>query len=474
MISAALPDLLLVDDDPLIVDTLSIVLGQSFVVHAAGSRSEAIELVRRLPAAPPLALVDLGLPPTPHAPEEGYRLISALLAHAPAMKIIVLTGQAEAAAGRHARALGATEFISKPASPDRLREALFHALRANTAETSGSPPKAESLVALMGQSAPMQALKTQIRLYAESPFPVLIEGESGTGKEVAAGGLHGLSSRRDKPYLALNCAAIAPSLVEPTLFGYAKGAFTGAQSAKAGYFEDARDGTLFLDEIGELPLELQAKLLRVLENGEYNRVGETQSRKSMARVIAATNRDLRAEAKKGAFRADLYHRLSVFTIGMPPLRDLGADKLALLAHFRALYSVAAGAGEFTLDARAQRLWLDYPFPGNVRELRNVVIRLVTKFRNRTVGVDDLAPELDSGATLLSADEHEIEDLAETARRELGGRGAFNLDDRLAAWERAYVAAAMKLAGGNVSQAARMLGLNRTTLYSRMAVLEREG
>ena len=147
---------------------------------------------------------------------------------------------------------------------------------------------------------------------------------------------------------------------------------------------------------------------------------------------------------------------------------------ALLAHFRALYSAAADAGEFTLDARAQRLWLDYPFPGNVRELRNVVIRLVTKFRNRTVGVEDLAPELDSGATLLSVDEFEIEDLAETARRELGGRGAFNLDDRLAAWERAYVAAAMKLAGGNVSQAARMLGLNRTTLYSRMAVLERGG
>jgi transcriptional regulator with GAF, ATPase, and Fis domain len=159
------------------------------------------------------------------------------------------------------------------------------------------------------------------------PFPVLIEGESGSGKERVASSLHQLSPRAAKPYLALNCAAISPTLVEPTLFGYAKGAFTGATSARAGYFEEAENGTLFLDEIGELPLELQAKLLRVLENGEYQRVGETQPRFSNARVVAATNRDLRAEIKAGRFRADLYHRLSVFSIAVPPLREMGEDKL---------------------------------------------------------------------------------------------------------------------------------------------------
>ena len=167
----------------------------------------------------------------------------------------------------------------------------------------------------------------QLAQFAGSPFPVLIEGESGSGKELVAQSLHRPSARADKPYFALNCAAIAPTLVEPTLFGHAKGAFTGALANKAGYFEDARDGTLFLDEIGELPLEIQAKLLRVLENGEYQRVGETASHVSRARVIAASNRDLRQEVRKGNFRPDLYHRLSVFTLGVPPLREMASAKL---------------------------------------------------------------------------------------------------------------------------------------------------
>ena len=477
----SMPALLLVDDDPLIVDSLSIMLGQEFNVLAAGTREEAVSLVRGLAVAPPLALIDLGLPPTPHDPGEGYKLITALLTHAPTMKIIVLSGQSGDAQGRRARALGAIDFVSKPATLATLVRALREALEACAAEREEERPLANApidalqidpLSALIGQSPPMVRLKTQIRLYAESPFPVLIEGESGSGKEIAAASLHRLSRRGSKPYLALNCAAIAPSLVEPTLFGYAKGAFTGALTPKAGYFEDAQDGTLLLDEIGELPLELQAKLLRVLENGEYNRVGETQSRQSRARIVAATNRDLRAESKQGRFRPDLYHRLSVFTIRVPPLRDLGPDKLALLVHFRALYSGGTEGGEFTLTAAAQRLWLDYPFPGNARELRNVVIRLATKYPAAAVDAGDLEAELDSGATLFAVPGDGHDSLDDAALVELDRRGGFNLDHRLSSWERAYIGAAMKLANGNVSQAARLLGVNRTTLYSRMAALER--
>jgi transcriptional regulator with GAF, ATPase, and Fis domain len=181
------------------------------------------------------------------------------------------------------------------------------------------PPEIDD--GLIGESAPMQKLRAQLRQFAASPFPVLIEGESGSGKELAAAALHRLSERAAKPYLALNCAAISPSLVEATLFGHSKGAFTGASGSRAGYFEDASDGTLFLDEIGELPLDLQPKLLRVLENGEFQRIGETQARHSSARIIAATNRDLKKEVREGRFRADLYHRLSVFTIAIPALRD---------------------------------------------------------------------------------------------------------------------------------------------------------
>jgi DNA-binding NtrC family response regulator len=458
------PALLVVDDDPLITDTLAFALGPDFEVLACESRSNAIDLLRQLPSAPRLALVDLGLPPSPHTPDEGFALIGDLLAHAPGMKIFVLSGQNDAANARHARALGAFEFVAKPADPALLKKLLSRALEVPAGED----------VDLVGSSPALAKLKNQIAQFAAAPYPVLIEGESGSGKELVAANIHRLSPRSSRPYLTLNCAAISPTLVEPTLFGYVKGAFTGAQGNKAGYFEDAQDGTLLLDEIGELPLELQAKLLRVLENGEYQRVGETQSRISRCRVIAATNRDLRREVKKGAFRADLYHRLSVFTLGVPPLRDMEADKLALLNHFRRHYAARASAQPFELDEAATRRWQQYEFPGNVRELRNVVIRLATKYAGQRVSPADLEAELDleldadpaaGGASAPAGS------ILEQATRLLERGGAFNLDQTLKAWERAYIEAALRLTRGNVSQAAKLLGVNRTTLYSRMSTAE---
>jgi len=446
--------LLIVDDDPLITDTLSFALGAHFEVAACASRAEAIARLREMPAAPRLALVDLGLPPAPHAPDEGFQLIADLLAHSPAMRIFVLSGQNDAANARHARALGAWDFVAKPADPALLRRLLEHALEAPAAE------QAE----LVGASPALAKLKSQIAQFAASPYPVLIEGESGSGKELVAASLHRLSPHATRPYLTLNCAAIAPTLVEPTLFGYAKGAFTGASANKAGYFEDAQDGTLFLDEIGELPLELQAKLLRVIENGEYQRVGETQARQSRCRVIAATNRDLRREAKHGAFRADLYHRLSVFTLGVPPLRELDDDKVLLLEHFRRLCAAQAARQPFELDAPAAQRWRRYDFPGNVRELRNIVIRLTAKYAGQRVGEAELAAELDLEAGAGPAAEGP---LLEQAQRQLERASGFSLDQTLKAWEKSYIQAALRLTHGNVSQAAKLLGVNRTTLYSRM-------
>jgi DNA-binding NtrC family response regulator len=449
------PSLLVVDDDPLITDSLAFALGPDYEVLAVESRGQAIELLRQLPRAPQLALVDLGLPPAPHSPEEGFRLIADLLAHSPAMKIFVLSGQNDAANARHARALGAWEFIAKPSDPVALKRVL------DRAAAVSAPLDTE----LIGSSAPIEKLRSQIAQFAASPFPVLIEGESGSGKELVAQSLHRLSTRSARPYFALNCAALAPTLVEATLFGYAKGAFTGAAAAKSGYFEDAQDGTLFLDEIGELPLEMQAKLLRVIENGEFQRLGETQQRVSRARVITATNRDLRQAMKQGSFRADLYHRLSVLSLQVPPLRELEGDKLALLEHFRQLYARQSGVPPFTLDETAQAHWLRYAFPGNVRELRNIVIRLTTKYGGQRLSAGELEPELDleapqpapgaGGATV------------ELALRQLERAGSFNLDETLKAWERGYIAAALRLTRGNVSQAAKLLGVNRTTLYSRM-------
>ena len=300
------PTLLLVDDDPLITETFCILLQADFEILSAATRRQAIETVRAQPEPPALALVDLGLPPCPHRPDEGFALIADLLAHAPAMRILVLSGQNEELHARHARALGALEFIAKPAPPDRLRQILLEA-----ASAAQAAPALPEPIGLIGRSPPLQRLLEQVDQFAAAPYPVLIEGESGTGKERVAERLHHTSARRGRAYLTLNCAAIAPSLMESLLFGHVRGTFTGATANRSGYFEDAVDGTLFLDEIGELPLELQPKLLRVLENGEFKRVGETQARFSNARVIAATNRDLREEVRAGRFRADLYHRLSL-------------------------------------------------------------------------------------------------------------------------------------------------------------------
>jgi DNA-binding NtrC family response regulator len=472
------PSLLIVDDDPLITDTLAYALGKDFDVLISDSREKAVSLVRRQPAPPQLALVDLGLPPVPHRPEEGFALIAELLAHSPAMKILVLSGQNDAANARHARTLGATDFVAKPCEAEGLKRLLLHALEIRTAELSGgAEAKGEQL---LGASPILEKLKSQISQYADSPFPALIEGESGSGKEVVANSLHRLSCRKDKPWFALNCAAIAPTLVEPTLFGYCKGAFTGANANKSGYFEDAQEGTLFLDEIGELPLELQAKLLRVLENGEFQRVGETQQRTSRARVIAATNRDLRQEIRNGRFRADLYHRLSVFSISVPPLREMGEDKTLLLAHFTRYYAEQAKLAPFTLDAGAAELWRAYRFPGNVRELKNIVIRLTTKYPGQRLSTLELEPEFEPAAPQQTpampaepGPPGDLQTLIEQAQRHLQRERHFNLDEVLKAWELGYIQAAMRLTHGNVSQAAKMLGINRTTLYSRMEQQERK-
>lgn len=473
----AKPALLIVDDDPMIADTLGYFLAGDFLITSVGSRSEAIRWIQDQPVPPRLALVDLGLPPLPHRPKEGFLLISELLARVPQMRIVVLSGQNDSANARHARALGAVEFIAKPAPPDQLRTMLLQLF-----DLSASGEQASELP-MIGTSLAMQKLRSQLKQYADSPYPVLVEGESGSGKELAAASLHKLSRRASHPYLTLNCAAIAPTLVEAALFGHVKGAFTGAVSARSGFFEEAGEGTLLLDEIGELPLELQPKLLRVLENGEYQRVGETTPRLARARIIAATNRDLKQEVRAGGFRADLYHRLSVFSIAIPPLRELGEDRLLLLNHFSEEIALQLGQRGFELSPEAKRLWLDYAFPGNVRELRNIAIRLATRHPGRIVSANDLAEEFDPSAVpqleaangcptdAVSPDQNRLVALAIRHLQEQNG--SFSLDNVLKRWEGAYIEAARQLATGNMSQTARMLGINRTTLYNRLETLARE-
>jgi DNA-binding NtrC family response regulator len=461
------PTLLLVDDDPLIGESLAFMLADDFDVRVRESRGDAITLVRSGEFIPQLALIDLGLPPVPHLPTEGFKLLGELLAWSPKIRVLVLSGQNEETNARRARALGAIELVPKPCEPIRLRKLLLDALDTPVDEPlSSSQEVAHSLI---GDSPPMQNLRNQIDLYASSIFPTLVEGESGSGKERVAAALHYLSPRASLPFLVLNCGAISANLVEPTLFGHTKGAFTGATTNKAGYFEDAGSGTLFLDEIGELPLELQPKLLRVLENGEYQRVGDTQPRRALARIVAATNRDLRAEVKAGRFRADLFHRLSVFSIVVPPLRDLGLDRFKLLEHFRQQYAAGNRTQPFVLEDAARDAWLGYAFPGNVRELKNIVIRLTAKYAGYAA---DLSREFElPNAEALSG----LADLERfDPKLEIANNPAFNLDQTLAALELKYIEAAIELSAGNMSQAARVLGVSRSTLYSRIEVLRPSG
>ena len=473
-----LPTLLIVDDDALIVDSLAFFLGRAFHILSASTRGEALDRLAQSATRPVAALIDLGLPPLPHRPDEGFALISDLLAREPEIRIVVLSGQNDDVNARHARVLGAADFVAKPADPQGLLQLLLR-LVAVGAATPTIQPAGDAL--LIGDSRAMTDLRRQMRQCASAPFPVLIEGESGSGKELVASALHRLSDRAGRPYLALNCAAIAPSLVEPTLFGHAKGAFTGATGARAGYFEEAADGTLFLDEVGELPLDLQPKLLRVLENGEYQRVGETQSRTSRARIITATNRDLKNEVREGRFRADLYHRLSVFTVGVPPVRNLDDDRFLLLDHFRNSFARQFSVAPFSLSADARQLWRDYLFPGNVRELRNIVIRLTAKHPATEISHAALQDELDiaDAATGIGAampgrpaDPADFEALALAHLSSADKREDFSLDRLLRHWERAYIKAAQQLAQGNLSQAAKLLGVNRTTLYNRIETLSR--
>ena len=455
---------LLVDDDPLIVESLGFMLGQRYDVVTAETRDAAMRQLSALAQCPELALVDLGLPPYPHKPEEGFELIKELIKKNPSIKILVLSGQDADVNIQHALTLGAVDFIAKPADPDLLLSRLQHQQRLHAIEIKR---ETQADTRLVGRSAGIEAVRNQIQQFADSPFPVLIEGESGTGKEMIARELHERSKRSNRPYMVINCAAIAPDLLEAQLFGHRKGAFTGAESEHKGFFIEVGKGTLFLDEIGELPLELQSKLLRVLETGEFYRVGETQVQHSDARIVAATNKVLSEEVSAGSFRADLYHRLSILHIRMPPLRDREEDKQLLLDHFQQLY--ADTVPPFSFDPKAVQLWNSYAFPGNVRELRNIVIRLGTKYPGAVVTRRQLNDELETQLSAETLSEHGPSLTDEYIVRKIEA-GELRLDELLSDIESRCIRIALEKCNNNVSKAAEALHVNRTTLYSRVQKL----
>jgi len=456
--------LLLVDDDPLILEGLGFVLRKQYKMITADSRHQAMEKVQQADELPTVALIDLGLPPYPHKPDEGFTLIRELLSLHPNMKILVLSGQDNDVNIQHALTIGAVDFIAKPAEPDLLLARLRHHQRLYEIDQRRD---AESTVSIIGDSVAMQVVNNQISQFTDSPFPVLLEGASGTGKELVARALHENSQRSAEPYLAINCAAIAPDLLEAQLFGHAKGAFTGAAQAHDGFFIEAGKGTLLLDEIGELPMQLQGKLLRVLESGEFYRIGETKELSSQARIIAATNKNLSEEVKAGNFRNDLYHRLSILNIQLPPLNLRGDDAFLLLNTF--IESYAGTVSPFVLDDSAREVWQQYDYPGNVRELRNIVIRLGTKYPGKSVNKDQLCAELETQLSAVSLTDQATAVSDETISQQISA-GEFDLDELLGEIESRCIRIALEMNGSNVSKAAKALKINRTTLYSRVQKL----
>ncbi len=456
--------ILLVDDDPLITEGLGFMLRKQYQLITAESRHQAIEKMGQLESLPSLALIDLGLPPCPHKPDEGFALIRELLLLQPNMKVLVLSGQDNDVNIQHALAIGAVDFIAKPAEADLLLARLQHHQRLHEIDQQRD---AQKTVSIIGDSVAMQMVNNQISQFADSPFPVLIEGASGTGKELVAKALHENSKRCGEPYLAINCAAIAPDLLEAQLFGHAKGAFTGAVQEHKGFFIEVGQGTLLLDEIGEMPMVLQSKLLRVIESGEFYRIGETSELHSQARIIAATNKNLIEEVKNGNFRNDLYHRLSILNIQLPALNVRGDDVFLLLNTF--IESYADTVSPFVLDDGARELWQQYDYPGNVRELRNIVIRLGTKYPGQSVNKEQLIAELETqlSASALADNATSVSDEMIKQQIQLD---EFDLDKLIDEIESRSIRIALEMNENNVSKAAKALKINRTTLYSRVQKL----
>lgn len=456
--------LLLVDDDPLILEGLGFMLRKHYKMVTAETRQQALEKINQQDKLPSLALIDLGLPPCPHKPDEGFALIRELLILQPNMKVLVLSGQDNDVNIQHALTIGAVDFIAKPAEPDMLLARLQYHQRLYEIDQRRD---SEKTVSIIGDSVAMQMVNNQITQFADSPFPVLIEGASGTGKELVARALHENSKRSTEPYLAINCAAIAPDLLEAQLFGHAKGAFTGATQDHNGFFIEAGKGTLLLDEIGELPMALQGKLLRVIESGEFYRIGETRELHSQARIIAATNKILSDQVKVDLFRNDLYHRLSILNIQLPALNDRSDDVFLLLNTF--MESYADTISPFVLDDGARELWQQYDYPGNVRELRNIVIRLGTKYPGQSVDKIQLSTEFETQLSANSLAENASAVSDETIAKEIRA-DEFDLDNLLAEIESRSIRIALEMNDNNVSKAAKALRINRTTLYSRVQKL----
>ncbi len=457
----------IVDDEKNIRRTVRMVLeGEGFNVEEASSGEEALA---RLPeVAADVLLLDVQLPGISGL--DTLERMAKLKTPENQPTIIMISGHATLADAVRATKAGAYDLIEKPLDRERLMVALRNALerRAMAREVEGLRAMAEERSEMVGQSPAMAALKAQIAKVAPTRTRVLITGESGTGKELIAKAIHRSSALAAKPYVKVNCAAIPKELIESELFGHERGAFTGATARKRGLFEMADGGTIFLDEIGDMNLSAQAKVLRVLQSGEFSRVGGEQVLKVDVRVVAATNRDLQAAVASGEFREDLYFRLNVVPLRAPPLRDRADDVPILAAAFVELACRENGMKVKSISDEALAVLSAYSWPGNVRELRNEIERLVI-LSEESIGVGDLREEIVAEVSRRRREANAAP--AELPRVDLSAEArALPLREFRDHMEREYIRIKLDENGWNISRTAALLGIERTNLHKKMRAL----
>jgi two-component system, NtrC family, response regulator AtoC len=440
---------LLVVDDEQSIRRLCMTIGTSLGFNCTEAESAEAAVMRLDAETPDLILTDLKLPS-----QSGVDLLKQSKVLLPRTEVAIMTGHGSIESAVDAMKLGAYDYIEKPFRVEKMRlllqrmaekvrlvtENQFLRDRVNTEE---------SLDGIVGTSANIQDVLRMISRLKDTRTPVLISGESGTGKELVARAIHFRGAMAQTPFVAVDCGSLVPTLMESELFGYEKGAFTGATKSKPGLFQAANGGTIFLDEIGELPLEMQAKLLRVLQEKEVRPVGSNDHVSVDVRVIAATNRDLETAYREGTFRKDLYFRLNVVTVNLPALRDRRSDIPMLVHHF--LDRHAAGANVQVTPAAMKSL-LHYDWPGNVRELENCIARAVTLGDRHTIDVTDLPPAIRSEQSATNTTAQDPASLSTTA---------------LAEMERMTILRVFEQANGDKALAGKMLGISRATLYRKL-------
>ncbi len=438
---------LVVDDEKDIRDALGGVLkDEGYDVALAASAEEAL---KKLDAkVMDLVLLDIWLPGM-----DGVEALNEIKTRHPLLPVIMISGHANIETAVRTTKLGAYDFIEKPLSLDKVIITVEHALEHKRLmeENNALRQKALSKFGIIGVSGSIEALKKDIERVSPTNGWVLITGENGTGKELVAKNIHLLSNRSSMPFVEVNCAAIPEELIESELFGHEKGAFTSAVAQKKGRFDLADKGTIFLDEIGDMSLKTQAKILRILQEQTFERVGGVEQISVDVRVIAATNKNLKEQIGKGAFREDLYYRLNVIPFHVPPLRERVEDIPLLLAHFLALYSAETARGEMTVAEDAMDALLNYEWPGNVRELKNLMERLVIMAPSNVITPDDI-PEHIKGVKGAQPSNLFRTNLLKEARSN---------------FEREFIVRKLKEFGGNIAKTAEAIGIERSHLYRKI-------